>query len=41
MSSLVEHFISPRSKSRKVGYGKQLAQSIVDTVREPLACARQ
>jgi chemotaxis protein methyltransferase CheR len=36
MLRLVEHFISPRSKSRTVGYRKQLAQSIVDTVREPL-----
>jgi chemotaxis protein methyltransferase CheR len=36
MLRLVDHFRSAKSTPRKLGYGKQLAQSIVDTVREPL-----
>jgi two-component sensor histidine kinase len=33
---LVEHFRSSKSKPRILAYGKHFAQSIVDTVREPL-----
>ena len=36
MLRLVEHFRSPRARARDIGRGEQLAQSIVDTVREPL-----
>jgi two-component sensor histidine kinase len=36
MLRIVEHLRSPRAPPRRRGDGKQIAQSIVDTVREPL-----